>query len=93
MQLGAGSIPSFFLLHSICFSLGPDPSQDPIPYQFLLPGDLLSPFSQVLNQYKKRLQALTQESDRLSSEFKSRSDLREKIEAEVMSLLLAAFSY
>ena len=37
---------------------------------------------QVLNQYKKRLQTLTQESDRLSSEFKSRNELSEKIVAE-----------
>jgi len=41
---------------------------------------------QVLNQYKKRLQTLTQESDRLSSEFKSRNDLSEKIEAELIGV-------
>lgn len=41
---------------------------------------------QVLNQYKKRLYTLTQESDRLSSEFKSRNDLSEKIDAELVGV-------
>ena len=39
-----------------------------------------------MNQYKKRLHTLTQESDRLSSEFKSRNELSEKIEAELVGV-------
>jgi len=41
---------------------------------------------QVLNQYKKRLQTLTGESDSLKSEFKSREELLDKINSELTSV-------